>query len=137
MKRRSTIQGSMTSMRKRLDKLLAKTDGKFDHDNIKRLSVQRDHTDLEKLLESFKTIHQAYQHYGTVGKDEPEEESLVEKQEQYYDEVVDKVYQSLQLIADYEKSHKIYEAAQPDSDLAKKEAEEKAKKGSTCKATEE
>ena len=80
-KRRSTIQGMMTNIRKRLEKLLAKSAGKFDHDKIKRLHVQRDQADLEKLLESFKTIHEAYLHYREVGKDKPEEDALVEKQE--------------------------------------------------------
>ena len=47
----------------------------------------------------------------------------MEEQEQHYDE--DNVYKSLQLLADYEKSYKTYEASQPDHDLAKKEANEK------------
>ena len=80
-KRRSTIQGSMTSIRNRLEKLLTKSAGKFDHTKIKRFNVQRDHADLEKHLENFKTIHEAYQHNREAGEDEPEEEALVKKQE--------------------------------------------------------
>ena len=99
-KKRSTIQGSMTSIRKRLGKLLMKSAGKFDHDKIRRLNVQDDHADLKKLLESFKRIHEAYQYYRDAGKTDTEEEALVEKQDQHYDEVVDKVYESLQLVAD-------------------------------------
>ena len=67
-------------------------------------------------MESFKTIHEAYLHYREVGKDKPEEDALVEKQEQHYYQVMDNVYESLQLFADYEKSYKIYEASQPDPD---------------------
>ena len=36
-----------------------------------------------------------------------------------------KIFDSLQLIEDYEESFKVYKAAQPDPDFAKKEAEEK------------
>ena len=97
-KRRSTIQGSMTSIRNRLDKLLTKSAGKFDHSKIKRLNVQGDHADLKKLFESFKIIDEAYQHCRASGKDEPEEEALVKKQQEHYEEVVDKVYDSLQLL---------------------------------------
>ena len=45
-KRRSTIQGSMTTIRKHLEKLLVKRADKFDHENIKSFNVKRDHTDL-------------------------------------------------------------------------------------------
>ena len=132
-KRRSTIQGSMTNIRKRLDKLLVKRAGTFDHDNIKRFNVQRDHADLEKLLENFKIIHEAYQHHRDVGEEATEEEALVEKQEQHYNEVVDKVYESLELVANYEESYQKARAAQPDPDLAKKEEEEKASKEALAK----
>ena len=44
---------------------------------------------------------------------------------------------SLNLLADYEKSYKIYEAAHPDPDLAKKEAEEKASKEALAKQLKE
>ena len=132
-KRRSTIQGGMTKIQNRLDKLLLKSAGKFDHDRIKRLNVQGDHADLKKLFESFKIIDEAYQVYRPVGKDESAENALVEKEEQHYHEVVDKVYESLQLVADYEKSFLIYEAAQPDPEHAKKEAEEKSRKEALAK----
>lgn len=132
-KRRSTIQGGMTKIQNRLGKLLQRSAGKFDHDRIKRLNVQGDHADLKKLFESFKMIDEAYQHYRAAGKDEPEEVALVKKQEEHYDEVVDKVYESLQLVADYEESYHLLKASQPDPDLAKKEAEEKASKAALAK----
>ena len=105
-KRRSTIQGGMTKVQSRLEKLLAKSSGKFDYDRIKRLNVQGDHNDFKKLFEIFKIIDEAYQHHREVGKNETEEETFVKKQEQHYDEVVDKAYESLQLVADYEESYR-------------------------------
>ena len=132
-KKRSTIQGQITKIQNHLDKLLLKSAGKFDHDRIRRLNVQGDHADLKKLFESFKIIDEAYQHYRPVGQDEPEENALVKKEEQHYDEVVDKVYESLQLVADYEKSFLIYEAGLPDPEHAKKEAEEKSRKEALAK----
>ena len=136
-KRRSTIQGMMTNNCKRLGNQLAKISGKFDHDKIKRFSVQRDQADLERLLESFKNIHEAYLYHREVGEDESEEKALVEKQEQHYDEVIDRIYESLELCADYEESYKTYKAAQPDPDLAKKEALQKQEAGAIAKAEEE
>ena len=47
----------------------------------------------------------------------------MEEQQQHYEQVINKLYESLQLFADYEESFKIYKAAQPDPDLAKKEAD--------------
>ena len=61
-----------------------------------------------------------------VCKDETEEDALVEKQEKHYKEVMEKIYESLNLFDDYQNRYKIFEAAHPDSDLVEKEAEEKA-----------
>ena len=63
-----------------------------------------------------------------MGKYDSEKTVLVEKQEQHYEEVMNKLYKSLKLFGNYEESFKIYKAAQPDPDLANKEAKEKAKK---------
>ena len=46
---------------------------------------------------------------------------------------MEKIYKSLNLLADYEKSYKTNEAAQPDHDLAKKEASEKSTKEALAK----
>ena len=73
---------------------------------------------LKKLEESFEMLHQAYQEYRAPGKDATEEAELVEKQDQHYFEVIDKIYESLQLVAEYEKSYEIYQASQPDPELA-------------------
>ena len=45
-----------------------------------RLIVQEEKASLKELQESFKTIHQAYLHNMEVGKDDTEEDALVEKQ---------------------------------------------------------
>ena len=47
--------------------------------------------------------------------------------------MTDKFYESLQVVADYENSFLVYKAAQPDPDLAKKEAEEKFAKEALAK----
>ena len=79
--KRSAIQGMMMKLQKSLVKLLLKSGSKFEHDQIKRLRVQQEHTKLKKLEESFDEIHQAYLHYREKGKDEPEEISLFEKED--------------------------------------------------------
>ena len=47
--------------------------------------------------------------------------------------MVDKIYESLQLYADYEESYKIFQAAKPDPDLQRKMAEEKSSKEALAK----
>ena len=131
-KRRSTIQGMMTNNCKRLGNQLAKIGGKFDHDKIKRFSVQRDQADLERLLESFKKIHEAYLYHRKVGEDESEEKALVEKQEQHYDEVIDRIYESLELCAEYQESSKEALAQQ----LRQEEELQKQEAGAVTKAEE-
>ena len=118
--KRSSIQGMMTKLQKSLGKLLLRSEGKFEHDKIKRLRVQQENTKLKRLEESFDEIHQAYLHYRDEGKDEPEESSLLEKEDQHYEEVIDKLYEILQLYEDYEESYKIHKASQHDPELAKK-----------------
>ena len=98
----------MINIQKSLGKLLSRTAGKFDHDKIKRLQVQQVQVKLKRLEENFDEIHQAYLHFREVGKDKSEETALVEEQEKYYEEVMNELYESLQLYADYEESFKIY-----------------------------
>ena len=127
-RKRSAIQGMITTVRKSLVKLLAKTAEKFDHAKIQRLRVQGEHAGLKKHQQNFIIIHEAYLQYRELGEDNIEEQTLVEKQENHYEEVVDKIYESLQLYADYEESYKLYMAAQPDPEREKKDAEEKFSK---------
>ena len=132
-KRRSTIKGKLTSIQNQMADLLEKTAGSFDHTKIKRTRVLTDLATLKKSQENFEIIHDAYMHYRVEGKDETNEEALVLKQEKYYFEVIDKICESLDLYDKYEDSYKIFLAAQPDPDLAKKEAEEKSTKEALAK----
>ena len=90
-KRRSTIQRLMTMLQKRLATMLTKSAGKSDHAQIDRRQVLDEKQSLKELQGSFKSIHEAYLHNMEVGEDDDEEE-LVEKQEQHYAEVMDKIY---------------------------------------------
>ena len=132
-KRRGNFQGMMTTVCKNLVRLLVKTAGKFDHVRIQRIQVLELQVKLKELQKSFETLHQAYQEYRDPGKDEADEEALVEKQDQHFFEVTDKIYGSLQLVADYEESFQLYKAAKTDPELAKKEAEEKSTKEALVK----
>ena len=51
--------------------------------------------------------------------------------------MVDKVYESIELVADYEESYQMNKAAQPNPNLAKQEAEEKASKEALAKQLKE
>ena len=132
-KKRSAIQGMMTTIRKNLSKLLVKTAGKFNHEKIQRLRVQGEIACLNKHKENFDIVHEALLQCREQGKDATEEEALVEKEEQHYDEVLEKIYETLQLYADYEESYKNYKATQPDPDQLQKEASEKAEKEALAK----
>ena len=123
----------MRKLQKSIGILLQKSEGKFEHGKIKRLRVQQEHAKLKKLEESFDEIHQAYLDCIDVAEDEPGESALLEKEDEHYEEVIDKLYETLQLYADYQEDYKIFKAAQPDPNLAKKEAEEKSTKETLVK----
>ena len=90
----------MTTVCKNLGRLLVKTSGRFDHEKIQRIQVQEQQAKIKKLQESFDILHQAYQEFRESGKDETDEEALVEKQDQHYFKVIDSIYESLQFLAD-------------------------------------
>ena len=132
-KKRISIQGMMTKLQKSLGNLLIKSGSKFEHDKIKRLQVQQKHAKLKRLEESFDEIHQAYLDCRDEAEDSIEESSQLEKEDQHCEEVIDKMYEVLQLYADYEESYSIYKAAHRDPNLAKKEAEDKSTKEALAK----
>ena len=123
----------MTTVCKNLGRLLVKTAGRFDHGKIQRILILEQQLKLKKLQESFELLHQAFQEYREPGKDETNEKTLVEKQDQHYFEVIDYIFQSFQLVSDYEECYKVYLAGQPDPELAKKEADEKSTKEALTK----
>ena len=86
LEKSSSIQGMMTNIQKNLWKQLAKCAGKFDHDKIQRLQVHQVQVKLKRLEDSFDEIHQVYLHYRGVDKDESKETTIVEEQEQHYEE---------------------------------------------------
>ena len=94
-KRRSTEKRMITTIQNHLAELLVKMTGTFDHAKIKRTRVLTNLANLKKNQESFDVIHKAYLHYREESKDETEEETLVLKEEKYYNDVVDKICDSL------------------------------------------
>ena len=66
-------------------------------------------------------------------EDETEEEALLLEQEKYYNEVVDKLCESLDLCPSYEKSYKSFEAAKPDPEQEQKVTEVKNAKEALAK----
>ena len=121
-KKRSTIQKLATGVRNILDKLLVRTAGQFDHSSIKRLEVHGHHANLKKHYANFQVIHEAYMEFRAKGKDAAKEETLVLQDEKHFEELRTKIFESLQLIEDYEESYKIFLASQPDPVREKKMA---------------
>ena len=132
-KKRSNIKRMITGIHNNLAKLLEKTAGKFDHAKIPRTRVLQDLANLKRQQESFDVIHEAFMYFRDEDKDATEEEALVTKQEKYYDEVVDKICESLDLCASYEESYKSFKAAQPDPEQEQKVTEEKKVKEALAK----
>ena len=135
------IKGKRSSLRRMIsticNNMAKKLGGGFDHAKIPRGRILSDLESLKKHKESFEVIHEAYLQFRKESKDETEEETLALKQEDYYNEVMDKICESLDLCASYEKSYKSFEAAQPDPDLEKKLSEEKKVKAVLAKQLEE
>ena len=90
----------VTTICKSLVNLKAKSAAKFVQDKIKRLGVQEDQPFLNMLQEIFKVIHPVV--LKKAWKDETKEEALVVKHEPDYNKVMEKIYESLQLTAEYE-----------------------------------
>ena len=90
----------VTTICKSLVNLKAKSAAKFDQDKIKGLWVQEDQPSLNMLQEIFKVIHPVV--LKKAWKDETKEEALVVKHEPDYNKVMEKIYESLQLTAEYE-----------------------------------
>ena len=55
------------------------------------------------------------------GKDATEEDSLVIQDENHYQGVKSKIFESLQLVEDYEESFKVYKASLPNPELANRQ----------------
>ena len=94
-KKRSNIKRVISATHNNLVKLLEKTGGKFDHARIQRIRVLQDLAKQKKQQESFEMIHEAYMYFREEAKDETKEEALLLEQEEYYNEVIDKLCESL------------------------------------------
>ena len=99
-RRRGNFQGMMTTICKNLGRLLVKTAGRFDHEKIQRTPILEQQVKLKELQGGFEILHQAFQEYREQGKDVTEEAELVEKQDQHYFEVFDKIHETLHLVAE-------------------------------------
>ena len=127
-KKRSNIKRMVTTIHNNLSKLLKKTADKFDHNKILRARVLQDLAKMKEQQESFDVIHEAYMYFRKESKDETEEETLLLRQDENYNEVMDKICESLELGASYEESYQSFKAAQPDPELEKKLADKQKMK---------
>ena len=114
-RKRSSTQSMITIVSKSLNKLLKTENGNFDHSAIDRSRVLSEHGKLVKFHENFDVIHQAFIEFREIGENDSAESLLVEQDEQHYNEVVDKIYGSLKLFEQYEKSFGLSNPAEPNS----------------------
>ena len=120
-RKRSSTQSMITIVSKSLNKLLKTENGNFDHSAIDRSRVLSEHGKLVKFHENFDVIHQAFIEFREIGENDSAESLLVEQDEQHYNEVVDKIYGSLKLFEQYEKSFGLCNPAEPNSVIARVE----------------
>ena len=109
-KARQVIKGLITNGVKKLENILTKqSKGDFDHGNISRTEVVQAHTKLDENFQLFQKLHLKYCEYRTVGKDNTEEETIVEQDGNYLEEVEGKVFPLLDKFIKYDRSFKVFE----------------------------
>ena len=96
-KKRSNIRRMISTIHNSLAKMLEKTADRFDHAKILRARVLQDLAKLKEQQDNFDVIHEAYLFFRKESKDETEEETLLKRQDEYYNEVMNKICESLEL----------------------------------------
>ena len=135
-RKRTSTQAMITVVRNSLEKILVKkVDGTFDHAKIQRVRAEAEHLKLQNYHQKFDQIHEAYIQYRELKEDSTEEDKQIEADEKHYCDVVDKIFDTLQLYVDYEESYKVYVGSQKvDSVTEEKVLSEKSTKDDLCLA---
>ena len=103
----------VTASQNRLTNLLAKEEGNdIDHKVISPREVKQVEEKLHQNFELFSKLHERYCEIRAAGKDDAEEQKLVEKDADYLKEVASKVYPLLDQLDSYHKSLAEEEARQ-------------------------
>ena len=128
--RRTACKRMLSILRKQLETKLAKTGAEpegFDHAKIPRNKVLDDFSKVRKYQKDFEELHFAWLSCRPEDDDVEEEKKLAEKDDSYYEEVTTVAQELLEMSEEYEASYMIFEAAKPDPDKDKHEAESKAR----------
>ena len=92
---RATVKGSITRSGKRLESILVCTleGGKeFDHEAINKIEAKDLYDKLQKSSNIFQDLHDRYCEVRTKEADPSEERKVVQAEEEYISEVLDKIY---------------------------------------------
>ena len=92
---RATVKGSITRSTKRLESILVCSleDGKeFDHGVINKMEVKDLYEKLQKSSTIFQELHDRYCEVRSKEADQLEEQRAVQAEEEYVNEVLDKIY---------------------------------------------
>ena len=104
-----TSQAAVKS--KKLEGILGKqSKGDFDHDNISRTEIVQVHIKVDENFQLFQKLHMRYCEIRILGKDNTEEDGLVEQDGQYSEEVEGKVFPLLDKFTEYDRSFNKFEA---------------------------
>ena len=104
-KRTSTL-AMITVVRNSITKLLDKKEnGEYDHEKISKVRVDSEYNKLVNYQQKFDQVHEGYIQYRELNLNAEEEEKLITADEKYYQDVVDKIYDTVELYAKYEASY--------------------------------
>ena len=108
-KARQVTKGQITNAVRRLEAILGKQSKEgFDHENISRTEAVQVHTRMDENFQLFQKLHSRYCQFRVGGADNTEEEGLILKDGQYFDEVESKVCSLLDKYTKYDRSYKVY-----------------------------
>ena len=125
---RSTVKGRITAARNKLEKILNEyKDQDFDHEQINRIEIQETHEKLKSCFSEFKEVHLKCLEMRDKSSTEQEDESILQAQEAYLEEVASKVYPVLAAADKYEKSYQEYVKQKQLNDTLASQEEQKVK----------
>ena len=127
---RAVIKGKITSAITGISSLEKNSDGSYDHSRISRTNVLSNRDKLVTNVDLMKKVHDRLCTFMDRGNTDAEEESILEKEEEYISSIEKKAHTALDMFDEYEILYKAFITAKNAKDDAqsKLEAEEMAKK---------
>ena len=116
---RATVKGSITRSIKRLEVILVCTldsGTEFDHETINKIETKELYDKLQKSSSIFQDLHDRYCEVRVKEVNQSEEKTVVQVEDDYVNEVLDKIYKLYEIYDRYHRSSVRFEQAKAEID---------------------